>query len=463
MNYPDAKKDLQEAIESFLNINYVVKHRDEMIAKTKDVLGLSKTMDVLNMDITVDMLKESDLYYLLNACLEFYRENYSFINFSEKKLMATKYFDVREIDLITSTYEIPETEESEFYVFHDVTKVDDMQYMIPRMTEEEIVKLVYGGFIKYDKNLQRESEKVVRNNVAYERVKVYAKSKREIKQSMKDGTYRPTALSINILNRDDGSNIEDIPDELLQTHFVYDEESRTLTISKKDRISLIDGMHRLYALMECYSEQNDKEPFHQIMQMNVFFMTVKQAKKYIYQEGQKNPISKEQLQKLDTSNLYSDFVENLVNVGDSYDNLLKDKIGTDNRDITLMNKFTTYGKLTESIADNFEIDPKDVREKRMLTSYLIRFFNELFSIYKDDVADIKKSRKENVRMNPNMIYVYVLIAKHLRGQSNWEEMLELVLNEMDFSINGVFKEVSDKYEISKKNKNILYSIVEKIF
>ena len=461
MNYPNARKDLIESIESFLNMHCVRSNRDDLITKTKDTIGLAKSIDIINGELPLNMLSDNDLYYLVTACNKFHNEHAISIKFNIDLLKADKYFDVREIDEITSSFSIPEQVDSEYYTFYNVTKVDDMQYMIPRMTEKEIIDLIYGGFVKYDRNLQRESEKVTRNNVSYERVKVYAKSKREIKQSMKDGTYRPTPLSINILNRDDGSDISDIPDELLETHFCYNEEDRTLTISKKDRISLIDGMHRLYALMECYNEQTEDNPFHQIMQMNVFFMTVKQAKKYIYQEGQKNPISKEQLKKLDTSNIYVDFTDTLCNTGDNLSNLLKGKVGTDSKDVSLMNKFTTVGKLSEAISDNFTLDARDIREQRLLSRYLIRFFNELFSIYKHDVDNIAKSRTENIVMNPNMIYAYVCIAKEIMDKRDWEIELEIILSDIDLSFTGELSNIiSNKYDISKKNKSLVYNYIK---
>lgn len=462
MNYPNAKYELQEAIESFLNLYYVNKNRDSIIEKAKDTIGLSKIIDILNRDLPLTMLPDDDLYYLVKACHSFYLENANEIKFNINLLKADKYFDAREIDKITSSFVIPEQHDSEFYVFHNVTKVDDMQYMIPRMTEKEIIDLIYGGFVKYDRTLQRESEKVVKNNVSYERVKVYAKSKREIKQSMKEGTYRPTALSINILNRDDGSDISDIPDELLETHFYYDEEEKTLTISKKDRVSLIDGMHRLYALIESYNEQTPEQPFNQIMQMNVFFMTAKQAKKYIYQEGQKNPISKEQLQRLNSSNIYIEFAEKLCNMGDNNTNLLKDKIGTESKDVSMMHKFTTIGKLAEAISDNFIVDPKDIREQRLLSNYLIKFFNELFSIYKEDANDIEASRRNNIRMTANMIYAYICIAKQIRDVPNWESTLEVVLELIDTNFSENFKDITQKYEVSKKSKKSIYDYLENL-
>lgn len=464
MNYPNARKDLKDTLESFLNIPDVNRNRDTLIEYGKDTLGLIKVVDVINGDLPLDMLQDSDLYYLTQACYSLYKSYASDIPFNDELLKVEKYFDIREIDTITSNFEMPTQIDSDTYVFHDVTKVDDMQYMIPRMTEEEIIRLIYGGFVKYDRKLQRESEKVTRNGVSYERVKVYAKSKREIKESMKDGSYRPTALSINILNRNDNSvEMADLPEELLETHFYYDEQERTLTISKKDRISLIDGMHRLYALMECYSEQTPKEPFKQLMQMNVFFMTAKQAKRYIYQEGQKNPISKEQLQKLNSSNIYTEIAEQICNMGDKNDNLLIGKIGTDYQDISIMDKFTTIGKMIEALTDNFDIDVSDKRDIRLLVTYIIRFFNELFSIYKNDVNDIKRSRNNSVIMSPNMIYAYIRIAKHLRGVKNWEDELDEILDNVDFSLDGAFKDIAVKYDLSKKNKNIIYDNVDKIF
>lgn len=456
MNYPNALNELQLTLESFLNIYYVNKNREELILALKDSVGMKKIIDIFNKDLPVKMLDKRDLYYMAKACMSFYKENVESIHFNKSFLDVNKYFDEREIEQIENTLIMKEEKDDEYYLFHDVTKVDDKQYIVGRVTSKQLLDIVYGNFIKYDFKMQRESEKIVRNGVTYETAKIYKKSIRDIKEKMKLGKYRPTAISINVLDKsDDASAIgEDI-----DVNFIYDAENRTLAISKKDRNSLIDGMHRLYAIMDCY---NEDENFEQLMQLNIFFMTQTEARDFIYQEGQKNAISKEQLNKFNSSNIYNLITLDIEKQGDKTNNFLKGLLGNDKKDIELMDKFTTFSKFTEALKDNFTIDYTSLREQRLIKRYIINFYNELLSIYNNETKNIKASRLESNALHCNMIYLYMRIARELYEKDNWEDKLYDILSNIDSNINGKLSKISDIYNLSDKNKNIIYNYFDEI-
>lgn len=456
MNYPNALNELQLTLESFLNIYYVNKNREELILALKDSVGMKKIIDIFNKDLPVKMLDKRDLYYMAKACMSFYKENVESIHFNKSFLDVNKYFDEREIEQIENTLIMKEEKDDEYYLFHDVTKVDDKQYIVGRVTSKQLLDIVYGNFIKYDFKMQRESEKIVRNGVTYETAKIYKKSIRDIKEKMKLGKYRPTAISINVLDKsDDASAIgEDI-----DVNFIYDAENRTLAISKKDRNSLIDGMHRLYAIMDCY---NEDENFEQLMQLNIFFMTQTEARDFIYQEGQKNAISKEQLNKFNSSNIYNLITLDIEKQGDKTNNFLKGLLGNDKKDIELMDKFTTFSKFTEALKDNFTIDYTSLREQRLIKRYIINFYNELLSIYNNETKNIKASRLESNALHCNMIYLYMRIARELYEKDNWEDKLYDILSNIDSNINGKLSKISDIYNLSDKNKNIIYNYFDQI-
>jgi len=309
--------------------------------------------------------------------------------------------------------------------------------------------------------MQRESEKVTRNGITYERVKTYSNSINEIKESMKSNRYRPTPLSINILDRSDDEDIYD--DELLEKHFFYDEKNKTFTLSSKDRISLIDGMHRLYAIMECYNEDPN---FEQLMQLNIFFMTQKEARDYIYQEGQKNPINKGQLNRLNSADIYGNIITEIEKYGNKNNNFIQGLIGTDRKDISVLNKFTTFTKFMEALKDNVEIKSNDIRKQRELRRYFVLFFNELISLLQDEFNKIS-DLQNRFYSNPNMIYVYVKICYYIKRGTiykEWEDNLfEIIYSEeFDIELKLILKKINNNFDISKKMRNEIYQIVEEL-
>ena len=182
MKYMDALRDLQNTLESFLNIYEVIKNRESLILQLKENIDIRKLVDLFNKDLPIAMLNKNDLYYLLKGFRDFYGRNEDVIKFNHALLEPTKYFNDIEIDEIKNTLIVPENKNSEIFCFQNVIKVDDKQYIVGKITTKEILDLVYNNFVKYDFTMQRESERVSRNGVTYERVKIYSNSIAGIKK-----------------------------------------------------------------------------------------------------------------------------------------------------------------------------------------------------------------------------------------------------------------------------------------
>ena len=458
MKYLNALKDLQDTLESFLNIYEVGQRRESIILDLKENIDIRKLVDLFNKDLPITMLNKNDLYYLLKGFNNFHTKNEDIIKFNNSLLDPNKYFTDIEIDNIKNTLIIPEDKNNELFLFENVIKLDDKQYIVGKITTKELLNLIYNNFVKYDFSMQRESEKVIRNGVTYERVKIYSKSIKGIKESMKANRYRPTALSINILDRSDDEDISD--ESLLDTNFFYDEKEKTFLLSSKDRVSLIDGMHRLYAIMECANEDPN---FEQLMQLNIFFLTQREARDYIYQEGQKNPLNQGQLNRLNSADIYGDIVSKIEKHGNKTNNLMQGLIGTEKNDVTVLNKFTTFTKFTEALKDNIVIKANNFRLQREIIRGLNKFFNELISLYQDEFNNIPKI-ENRFYTNPNMIYVYVKIAMMLDLKANWQDMLFDIIEseEFDNELKLIIKEIGHKFDISKKVRTDIYERIEKI-
>lgn len=458
MKYIKALEDLHDTLESFLNIYEVGQKRESLILELKENIDIRKLFDIFNKDLPIGMLNKKDLYYLLKGFKNFHDKNEDIIKFNNNLLEPTNYFTDIEIDDIKHTLVIPENTNNELFLFENVIKLDEKQYIVGKITSKQLLDLIYNNFVKYDFSMQRESEKVSRNGITYERVKIYSKSIKGIKESMKSNRYRPTAISINILDRSDDEDIED--ESLVDTHFFYDEKDKTFLLSSKDRVSLIDGMHRLYAIMECANEDPN---FEQLMQLNILFLTQKEARDYIYQEGQKNPIDKAHLNRFNSTNIYMNIVSELEKMGNKNDNLIQGLIGTDKNDVVLLNKFTTFTKFSEALKENITLKDNDFRERRRLKSFLNLFFNDLISLNDVEFNNIGKI-EDRLYTNPNLIYAYIRVAMILRNKfkNNLDDKLLDILDSEEFTqeIKYIIKEIGNKFDITKKSRDEIYNRID---
>lgn len=453
MKYQAAIDDLRELVDS-LRYNYqVINNANELQVELSKYMSMIRTMDFFNRNIQVIMLKNEELYFILKTFKNSYKGFGEKLKIKESLLEPTKYFTDEEIERMELqcflNADNVQVSDITTFTLKGVYQVSDDQYMIPKITAKEIIELVYNNFVIYDYEVQRESEKVVINGVEYERAKIYKKSVREIAQAMKNGKYTPTPLSINILDK--------IDDE---THFVFNEEEHTLTLSIKDRNALVDGMHRLYALLECYTEDHD---FDQIMQLNIFNMDIVRARGYVYQQAQQNAISSEILEKYNSNNIYSVFATELEKTGSTETNLLKGKVANTKDEVFKLSKVTTYAKLTEAIQDNFELSATNTIERRKAKVFLVKFYNELFSILEDKLKDITEDRKNSIALHPNSIFAYTFMASKLKDREAWEDDLSIIMDALDLSSTGELAHFirPNSYNISSRDKSLLYRFLER--
>lgn len=447
-----AKDELLGALKEFKEDYYVVNKINELQISLAPIIGFKRAIDILAGKEVLENLSETELYILLIAFKDFYNENENNLKYSSGKLKASLYFTEEEITRMNirlqgiETEEIEEKEE-ELFVLEGVYQVTEKQWMLPRIDAQTLVGLIYNNFVMYDFDIQREAKISIVDGQEMKKINVNKKSVEEMAFLMSEGKYKPTPLTINILDI--------LGDEV---HFHYDDEAHTLTLSRSDRNALIDGMHRLYAILINY---NKNPQFNQVMQLNIFNMNITEARAYVHQQAQQNAISKEVLDKYNTNNVYNLLATEIEKAGSKEENLLQGRLADTKEDV-LRGKFTTYSKFAESLEDAYTINVNNTRERRILRTHVINFYNELFSILNDDINNIKESREESIALHPCSVYMYTYMSQRLLIHQDWENKLDYFMSQLDFSTTSELATYirPTKYDLTVRGKKQLYRYLD---
>lgn len=456
MKYPNARKDLIEALESFMNLFIVKSNRQDIILSLQDRVDLDLMTSLFNKNQNLNLISSKDtLYFILVGLQQWYNSNekkFTNINTNlSEALNPEKYFTDFEIEECKALPIKEVASSSDTFTLHGVIQVTPEMFSIPRISAQEIQALLDSTLIRYDFSMQRESEKKKSKftNEYYETIKIFDTSMKEIEEKMLKKKYTPTAISINILRTENT-----VP------HFVFDEEKGTITLSKLDRNSLIDGMHRCGAIINALMKDKN---LIQYMQLNIFNYNLTQAREFIYQEGQKNPIPKSVLKGFNSEDPSVRFINELINFGTDDDNLLVNRIGIQKTDVTQAGRLTTVDKLVDALNENFHVDLNDFKAKRSTMYYLVNFFNLLLSSLNEQLDSVVLSRKTSVALNPNMFYAYFKIASLLYNNTKtWPEDLEKVLDALNFDKASWDTLGMKRYDIKATEKQKLYAYIEDI-
>ena len=190
-------------------------------------------------------------------------------------------------------------------MFKNVIEVMPDQW-ITTVDTDFLYSLYNKQIINYNKNTQRQLSIKTINGVETYHISIVKQSVKEIKESMKNGSFVPNAISLN-LNLDN-SEVD-------------------FNISKGDlylnsgQLDIIDGYHRFRALIEAKSED---ENFNYTMIVNLMNYDESKANAYIAQEDKRNKIKKAYVKSIDTNSLYY-FIMYRLNTNP--DSVVKGKIG----------------------------------------------------------------------------------------------------------------------------------------
>jgi len=335
-------------------------------------------------------------------------------------------------------------EEDEHYkndvvIFYDVSKTSDFEYLCPRFAYPEMKALRGQGLLYYNERTQREPT-LVSFGGEYQKMPTINQNKIIDIAEMMETNFEANMLSLNIrkLNR--------------EQKFEYNEKNRTLTIwidNENTYLDIIDGMHRWLAAERCISE-NPSNPgyFH----IKIFNFSELRAQSYLNREEKATPMQKSHREGYDNRDENVLMIKEINEYGNSTKNEMYYKIAEDDSDLKVQGKFTTIETLKKAIRYNFG-KFENAEEIEEAQDFLIRCFNKILITLK------KKYTKENSVIFENNIFIgYVALVSILIKEENWKELLENILNSIDFSNDYDWKSVGISSD--KINNSLIKKISE---
>ena len=416
MQNEKSEQELRNVILFYLNLYEVIKDSSKATNALQNKIQLKRLLRIFSQQVPVENLKKVEMYFIIK---------YFFENMYNKDIKSKpiEYFTEIEIAQYEELENVDNTKRvNNRLVLTGVKEViRDKQWVMARTDNHEIANNFYDGFVTYNFKTQRDTEKIELFGQTVEKARFFKESIKDMVKLMKDGDYKPTALSYNILANGNEA-------------YEYDAETETLTIDNSE-IDIIDGANRSQA---CVVLHENFEDATQIMQLNIFHYDELEALAYIKQEAMKNEMKKGILKAYDSTNIYNTIAREIGDTGSSGTNFMYNHVDSDYVSVEKLYRYCTYGTLMDAIKSNYKLDKRDTITKRRVKSYLVLFLNEVISICNKQFENVKESRQNSFVTYNNMFYGYIALSKALEGQEDWEEKLLNIFSNIDFSLDNKF-------------------------
>lgn len=298
------------------------------------------------------------------------------------------YFTTREINRVLK-FEFENEELSFPYTIENVLRSSENDFVCV-MSYKELVGWYHSKMITYNFDCQRlPVEKMMKKGKISIKPKTVIRSVKAIAERMLKGEFSTDTIILNILvNGND--NIE------------Y--ENGNLTIFEGTEVDIIDGWHRLQAMVLVLEEQPD---LVDNMNVSIKHYTLKKAQEALGQFNTVNPFDKVLSKHYSQKGHPRSIVKKLMDDSD-----MKNKIAIKTSVSKKLGKLTNTDVLSKFIGVLFNID-NDLEEE-IVFEHLKRFFGILVNSYpKEFKTEMEKTLKVSWINHHNTFVGYLVIAKKL--------------------------------------------------
>ncbi|MED1470482.1 DNA sulfur modification protein DndB [Bacillus salipaludis] len=360
-------------------------------------------------------------------------------------LNPKKYFTVREIKEIKTNFvrdfenpiRLP-------YTFKHVLKGSEDDYIL-YIRASELKQLFENGLLQYNPETQREMRQVRKKGTdeIIQIPKLVEKSIKEMEDLLKKGEMIGTTITFNARL---GSTDHDSCEEL-----IYDEEEMTLTVTEGTLLDVLDGFHRINAIVRALR----KDPsLDSMFKLNILHLGKTMAQQYFKQLNTTNTVGKGQLKKVGESR-QADFIAKQL----QYNSEFRNKVAASDMIAPGSNFLVTFNTLADAIDEVFKIEDKP--NAIITANYLSEFFNELFFAYPTEfLSDISLVRKNSLINANAMFYGYILLAKRMRDEKIALNQLVQIVGDIHFSRENP---VWEEYDIVNRYKKITARAKKQIY
>jgi hypothetical protein len=346
-------------------------------------------------------------------------------------------------------YQVISEDKIKEIVLQNVTYNGTRHWVCPKFSGEELYKLIQQRALTYDPQTQRPTIKFVSVDAMNELPDIRGYKVNQIAQQILDGDFIGNTISINIRK----TGFEE---------FDYDEETMTMTIPVKTEnlINLIDGAHRTLGNAKAYQIDSDIDIN---WSLNIFNYDIKEARKFIKQEGKATPLTRKQLRLYGSDDSNISIAQDVNSFESAKTNILFNKLAENLMEIEYRNKYVTFETFAKAIKNNFEYSQKDPYQIQKIKENLVRGFNEILGYLQHKYGNIEKIKDRYTIVENNVFIGYVALLSKLWNKQtqtfikNWDIELQGALNNIDFNRDNV-----DWEEISLLNGNINITTIKKI-
>lgn len=426
-----------------------VKLIEELKKYIPDLLGDVKSLDDLSIHLyEKHSIDEGTLMYVLNDFKRLEECDLIFLGLLSEQishkiaksydvLNIEEWFNEAEIKSMRKYLYIDESSQDEItlpYVFEDVTDLEDGVYCVP-IKNSVIARMYKHNLLKYNFDIQREAQMTIRGGETIRTMKVNKKNIKEMTNLILNKKLKKTALAFNCApdTTKDDSGFE----------IIYDEDSRTLTVTEGTEIDILDGTHRTLSFYSAYKKDPNITGKTVVHFSNY---TTAQARDYQVQLSKQTPIPKARITQLEEDSLSIEVVNRLNSEG-----ILKNGIGVNGNAPS-----NTYYVLFNDIVKGFEVLWNT--EKRSEVRKIVKEFND-YLIYLIEYYDEMEDKKDSLLLDKKLFIGHLALAKKMYESEIPYESLEDILNKHTWNNeNETLNNLKTKLIESKFNKRTISDV-----
>ncbi|MDF2649854.1 MAG: sulfur modification protein DndB [Paenibacillus sp.] len=309
---------------------------------------------------------------------------------NDNRIDPLNFYTAREMNKALKFKYIDEENLTLPYTIHGVLGAPSGRDYVTILSYREIKALWNSRIITYNFNTQRLSKKRTnsKGNIV-EKADVNVKSVNNITRLMLEGKYKPDTILLNVLI--DGND-----------HIQF--EDGELTIHEGTTVNLIDGMHRVQAILNVLEVIPDYEGF---MNVSIKYYPLSEAQFLLGQVNTINRFDKTLVKHYMGESLGAQIAKDLMNIPE-----LKQRISIKTNLDKKLNYFTNFAVLSEAIESIFQ--PKNSKDRYDITEILSKFFGYMIPAFEEQFITHRHETANSSWINHHNTFVgFIVIAEKL--------------------------------------------------